>query len=1017
MRLQQLQGNGANGARHRRPPHAIPTAADWAWAASVDLEEELLPGYGARQKRIPQAARGDLARALLLPLKRIVADHTDEGAWALFLLFPILVLGRLVRGGSAGLRNLKERCRRFESGDWEGLLDDHHEAEDRLAEQFEEAERGSAQSAGEPTDEEVQARRIRRCLRLGRAGEFSRAARALESSRPAPVTEETVQTLRELHPAAPSPIPDWVDTFEPVDSFLLTAESLHTALDTSPRDVSGGPSGSVYEHYRDIFGDSPEAFVIFHLVCCLIARGLVPPRARAALSSCRLLAMAKPVDGGPDGVRPLAVGEVWHRLVARAVGIQCRERFREFFSPLQFGVSTPGGCEAVVAGIRACLDLEPETLVLQVDLANAFNEVDRVAMFDELRLHFPELLPFFRCFYAEPSRLLLRRDSGEWELLESQTGSRQGDPLAGFLFALAYHRPLSATHAAFPDVQLPSYADDTHIVGQPARAVQAFEHLQGGLASLSLRVKLAKCAAFSGAEIPPDLPIPPEFRRPPHGIVALGAPIGSAAHIHEVVGAKLQFFSEQLTTLPMLRDLQIALALLSLVFVQRPSYLMRTVAPSPEFRGQLQDYDGRVVGCLESLLGPDAFAGDAGELARRQVTLPTSLGGLGIRRTAAIAPAAFLGAWALVGSLVAGRFLRSGEPFLAGAVSDGVESGVLPFQIALRAARDLLPGQLAAQTLGALAEFGRGSVRGVQERVTAAIDLGAVQTLRDHTVDPAQRARLVSETGPGAAAWLSTAPLFPALAMEDECFRTALRTWLGLPHPMVAGIALCECGQSLQGPLGGQHLLRCTRGSERNDTHDGVRDTVASIMRESGFSVRMEQYGVMPIREGDVEGRRMDLVGADPRGGSRVLADVTVADPLREGLLPAAAVERGRAAREAALAKEVKYGDHPADDTFIPLAVETYGCLDSSFDEFLGTCARRAAELRMGGLDSAPMASRLLCYFRQRVSVSLQRSQARAVHHRAARAVERSVGLRAEVVQDGRVRTVDLHTLSRVGRS
>src|SRR3569623_1824267 len=88
-----------------------------------------------------------------------------------------------------------------------------------------------------------------------------------------------------------------------------------------------------------------------------------------------------------------------------------------------------------------------------------------------------------------------------------------------------------------------------------------------------------------------------------------------------------------------------------------------------------------------------------------------------------------------------------------------------------------------------------------------------------------------------------------------------------------------------------------------------------------------------------------------------------------------------------------------------------------AMDEFLGTCARRAAELRMGGLDSAPMASRLLCYFRQRVSVSLQRSQARAVHHRAARAIERSVGLRAEVVQDGRVRTADLHTLSRVGGS
>jgi hypothetical protein len=110
--------------------------------------------------------------------------------------------------------------------------------------------------------------------------------------------------------------------------------------------------------------------------------------------------------------------------------------------------------------------------------------------------------------------------------------------------------------------------------------------------------------------------------------------------------------------------------------------------------------------------------------------------------------------------------------------------------------------------------------------------------------------------------------LFQALTIEDECFCTAMRRWLGLPHPMVAGIALCECGQSLQGPLGGQHLLRCTRGSERNDTHDGIRDTVAGIMRESGFSVRMEQYGVVPIREGDVEGRRMDFGGSSSSGRS-----------------------------------------------------------------------------------------------------------------------------------------------------
>jgi hypothetical protein len=139
---------------------------------------------------------------------------------------------------------------------------------------------------------------------------------------------------------------------------------------------------------------------------------------------------------------------------------------------------------------------------------------------------------------------------------------------------------------------------------------------------------------------------------------------------------------------------------------------------------------------------------------------------------------------------------------------------------------------------------------------------------------------------------------------------------------------------------GGPTPKRITVSRGSNFQELGRQITIGSL--DPKTSVRMEQYGIVPIREGDVEGRPMDLVGADPRGGPRVLADVTVADPLREGLIPEAAVERGRAAREAAQAKAVKYGDHPADDTFIPLAVETFGCLDSSFDEFLGTCARRA---------------------------------------------------------------------------
>jgi hypothetical protein len=195
----------------------------------------------------------------------------------------------------------------------------------------------------------------------------------------------------------------------------------------------------------------------------------------------------------------------------------------------------------------------------------------------------------------------------------------------------------------------------------------------------------------------------------------------------------------------MLRNLQVALALLIRVFVQRPYYLMRTVVPAPDFLAQLGEFDAHILQTLEELIGPGSFQGEVGELGRMQASLPTSLGGLGARSTARAAPAAFLGSWALVGSLVGQRFLRSRLPFLVLVVSDEMDAGVLPFQMALRSARDGLP-QSARQFFAPFLELGRVSESRVQERLSGAIDIVASEALWDRLPagDSAGRARLVT---------------------------------------------------------------------------------------------------------------------------------------------------------------------------------------------------------------------------------------------------------------------------------
>jgi hypothetical protein len=76
------------------------------------------------------------------------------------------------------------------------------------------------------------------------------------------------------------------------------------------------------------------------------------------------------------------------------------------------------------------------------------------------------------------------------------------------------------------------------------------------------------------------------------------------------VGAKLQIFAQQLSTLLMLRrSAGKALTLLTSVFVQRPSYVMRTVILAPNFLAELGEFDALIVHTREELIGPYSFQG------------------------------------------------------------------------------------------------------------------------------------------------------------------------------------------------------------------------------------------------------------------------------------------------------------------------------------------------------------------------------------------------------------------------
>jgi hypothetical protein len=82
-------------------------------------------------------------------------------------------------------------------------------------------------------------------------------------------------------------------------------------------------------------------------------------------------------------VRPITMGETLYRLISHALCLQFHETCVLHFSPHEFGVTTKGGYETVIHYIRCTLDLHPDWVVPQLDVANAFKLVLRRVIFQE----------------------------------------------------------------------------------------------------------------------------------------------------------------------------------------------------------------------------------------------------------------------------------------------------------------------------------------------------------------------------------------------------------------------------------------------------------------------------------------------------------------------------------------------------------------------------------------------------------------------------------------------------------
>ena len=145
----------------------------------------------------------------------------------------------------------------------------------------------------------------------------------------------------------------------------------------------------------------------------------------------------------------------------------------------QVGVGTKGGVDAVAHAVVTALGSDEENVALSVDCENAFNTLDRSAMFAAVRDRMPELLPVVQWAYGAGTPLHVVGAPAGTGPIWSQRGVRQGDPAGPLLFGLTLQRVLESVVAVSPSAPPVSYLDDITLVGKPAAIRRAWDHLCG----------------------------------------------------------------------------------------------------------------------------------------------------------------------------------------------------------------------------------------------------------------------------------------------------------------------------------------------------------------------------------------------------------------------------------------------------------------------------------------------------------------------------------------------------------
>ena len=603
---------------------------------SLPSLEEAQNTYIPTHKWPPKSVRPELTRTLTSLWQRLASNPGDESLWIMESIFfrVILPAGQGPNLGDqwSQVKLIKDRLRRWQAGECGQLW-----AEAKAGQEVK-VTRGRKKKKDDVEQLSQEEKNASRCKTKAQEGQYSRAVQALVSCGLADYSPASLSEMQQKHPAPQRPQPPPPATTIPPRSFH-TADVAKAAL-SFPKGSGAGPSGMRPEHFKSVLKNTSAALANKALgaltrVVNAMAAGKVPAQVRPFFCGARLVAGKKK----DNSLRPIAIGNLLRRVVAKCFSSALAQQAANLLAPNQLGVGVRGGAEAIAHAVTEAVKNHPSNWVLQVDLVNAYNSVDRGVVLEEVASHFPECLSWAETCYGSSSWLKFGDST-----ITSATGLHQGDPLAGLLFCLVVKTVVDAIETEVATLILNAwYLDDGHIIGTTEELARVVDIIvrEGEPRGLTLSraatvqppstPKSVVWSPMSGVgenEQDPLLRGIPKVRAG-DGIVVLGAPVGYCGFVKEKLEGRVEKVRGVVELLPLLKDPHTEFVLLrSCLSLPQIMFMLRAVN-TLDHQEQLAEFDSIIRGALS--LSDEQWA---------QASLPAAMGGLGLRSALDHAPTA-----------------------------------------------------------------------------------------------------------------------------------------------------------------------------------------------------------------------------------------------------------------------------------------------------------------------------------------------------------------------------------------